>query len=140
MEYNYGYNDFCRQYSVTKKGVGDNENEILSYAYEVSNKNKDFVKTIVAENGTVDVRRQSDYVKNGVREPSFGICQIHCGYHKEKCGSYTKPTWEGFYNWEWQVNTCYEMYNEGTAFYGRKRFENDPKFNAKLNALLTFYD
>ena len=125
------YKDPYRK-TVTKKGCGKEVNEILSYAYEISGNDKRFVKMLVAENGTVDPRRQSDQYQNRIRESSFGICQIHCKSHSEVCGSSTKPTWEGFYDWKWQVNKCYEMYVGGTTFYGLRNI-------GVTDGLLTFH-
>jgi hypothetical protein len=94
---------------------------------------------LVAENGTIDPRRQSNYIKDGVREPSYGICQIHCGFHSDKCGGYTKPTWEGFYDPKWQVETCYDMYKGGTKFYGLNRYKTDSEFRGRVDNLIKFY-
>ena len=67
-----------------------------------------------AENGSWDHKRQSNYVKNGIREQSYGFCQIHKYYHPEIVNN------EKFFNdQEWQLQQCYKLYKGGTIFYGK---------------------
>ena len=51
----------------------------MLYAYEV--RGLAFVLTLNAENGQRSLTRQSDYYKGGVRERSFGLCQLMEKYH-----------------------------------------------------------
>jgi hypothetical protein len=93
---------------------------------------------LVAENGTVDPRRQSDQILSYGRELSFGICQIHCPNHSKLCGSSTRPTRPEFWDPLWQVDTCYDLYKAGVTFYGLRKLQNNSAFNNKIDSLLTF--
>lgn len=111
--------------SVKKKDCGDDVNEVLSYAYEISG-DRDFIKMLVAENGRVQI----DTV--GV-SGDIGFCQVAPQFHPEITNDSRFLT-----DWRWQIEQCYELYKNGTTFYGIKHLENDPVFNAKVESLLTF--
>ena len=67
---------------------------------------------IVAENGSIDPTTQSNVVNNGVREDSWGFCQILRKYHPEVNDE------RFFTDWRWQMELCYKKYKGGTTFYG----------------------
>jgi len=72
----------------------------------------DFIRKITAENGTLAYDHQSTIIKNGVREPSFGYCQIHKPSHPAIIAD------ERFFkDPEWQMNICFEKYKGGTPMY-----------------------
>lgn len=89
----------------------------MSYAYDLSN-DKDFVKTLVAENGTVDPQRKSMIVgSNGYSD--FGICQLNRQWHNKFIDS------QEFKDPFKQVEYCWGVYQDGvkrgiitTTFYG----------------------
>lgn len=91
--------------TVVKKGAGERVSEVLSYAYEISN-DKRFVKMLVAENGLVTIDRA------GVTG-DIGFCQISPYYHPQITNDKRFLT-----DWKWQINKCYELYKNGTRFYG----------------------
>ena len=118
------------QYSVTKNGVSDEVNTILSYAYNISGE-KDFVKTLVAENGTVDPQPKSDIIgANGFSD--YGLCQLNRQWHYKFINS------EDFKDPFKQIDYCYGVYQDGmkrgiirTTFYGYNNIH-------KVEHLLTF--
>jgi len=52
----------------------------MNEAWNISH-DKEFMYMLKAENGKLNHDRQSDVVNNGVREPSFGFCQLHFPSH-----------------------------------------------------------
>lgn len=110
-----------------KRGTGDAVSEILSYAYEYSNRNKYFVKLLVAENGTVNPQRRSDKIgSNGYWD--YGLCQINKGWHPEIINDK-----RFFTDWKFQIEKCHELYENGTTFYGKNNI-----WKVEENKLLTF--
>lgn len=97
-----------------KKNVGEDQQQWVRIASEISGNDLDFLATLEAENGLWSPFRQSDYVKNGVREPSYGFCQIHKGYHPEIVND---PRF--FTDARWQLEQCWRLYKGGTKFYGK---------------------
>lgn len=76
------------------------------------------------ENGQWDHKRQSEVIKNGVREQSWGFCQIHKPSHPEY---YTnKIFWENkiFTNWKYQMRECWNLYKGGVKMYAPKAKNN----------------
>ena len=102
--------------SDTAYKVGWNDNYWQDRAYEISGCDKNFVYLLEAENGMWDFKRRSEYYKDGIREPSYGFCQIHAYYHPEIVND------ERFFtDQEWQLKKCYELYKDGVEFYGRSK-------------------
>jgi len=87
--------------------------KIATYAYKISSWSLDFLMTLKAENGWFDMFKQSNVVKNWIREDSRGLCQLHRTWHKDIVD--TKEFWESR---EYQVEKCWEKYSWGTKFYG----------------------
>ena len=105
----------------------------MQIAWEISH-DKDFMYMLKAENGLLNHDRQSEVYNNGVREPSFGFCQIHRGYHPEIVNDpkfFTDP--------KWQLEQCYRLWTGGTAFYGWHRFKADWTFQQKVKSNFKFY-
>ena len=90
------------------------QNEIMEYAYKISN-NKDFLYTLKMENGTIDPNRKSDIIgKNGHWD--YGLCQLNYQWHSEFINSDT------FDDWSKQIDYCYNVFKQRpTAFYGYYR-------------------
>jgi len=88
------------------------QNQWVKYASEISGNDLDFISTLESENALWSPDRQSLVYSNGVREPSFGFCQIHADYHPEIVGD---PNFKDPY---WQLRKCYDMYKGGVTFYG----------------------
>ena len=88
--------------------------EYVKYAYEIGW--MDLVLLMECENGTRSPHKQSDVVKNWVREKSFWFCQTSQVYHPEIVN--TDEFWN---DWRWQINKCNELMKWWTAFYGRQR-------------------
>jgi len=86
---------------------------------------------LVAENGTINPDRVSDIVgANGYRDK--GLCQINIGYHSHIVFD------ERFSDWKWQIEKCYELYENGTIFYGLKKYHNNNNFKKTIDNLLTY--
>lgn len=74
------------------------------------------VTLIECENWSWLPTKQSEVVKNWIREPSFWLCQISRKYHPEIVND------PRFWNdWEWQINKCEELRKWGTKFYAPQR-------------------
>ena len=85
-------------------------------AYDHSGCDKRFVLMIEGENGRWDIKRESMLVgKNGHRD--YGLCQINKGYHGKIVND------KNFYNTQFQIEKCYELYSSGTRFYGMDRIK-----------------
>jgi hypothetical protein len=100
----------------------------INVAYRISNYDKEFLYMLKGENGLFNHDRQSLVYSNGVREPSYGFCQIHNGYHPHIVNDkrfFTDP--------EWQLKQCYKLWKGGTVFYGYKH-------RAKVIKHFKFYD
>ena len=84
----------------------------VQYAYEIWG--MDLVTTIECENGTRNMYRQSDVIRNWKREESYGFCQIHRPDHTEIVDN---PLFRS--DWKWQLDRCKELLEWWTIFYGR---------------------
>jgi hypothetical protein len=74
---------------------------------------EEFMVMMKAENGMLNHDRQSLVRDKNGREPSFGFCQIHKGYHPEIVNDprfFTDPAW--------QLEQCKRLWDGGTKFYG----------------------
>jgi len=129
-----------KKLSVNALDKGLQADEILSYAYDISDKDKRFVKILVAENGTVNPKRRSDIIgANGHWD--WGVCQLNYQWHKPFIDS------EDFKDWNKQVDYCYGVYQDAiqknrlhTTFYGAGRLVKNPVFKKQVESLLTFND
>jgi len=65
------------------------------------------------ENSQWSHTRQSDVVKKGVREDSWGFCQIHRRWHSNIVDDKRFLT-----EWRWQMRQCLKLWKGGTRFYG----------------------
>ena len=92
-----------------KIGASDFQNEMISYAWDISGKDFDFVKLIEAESGWV-VDAVSGYNSNGTRD--WGLCQISSYWHPQIVND------PKFNDWKWEIDTCYQLYDGGVTFYG----------------------
>jgi len=101
-----------------KSGAPIEQNEYVIYASHISNGDLKFLATLEAENSLWSPDRQSNVVKKGKREESYGFCQINKKYHPEIIGDerfFTDPFW--------QLDTCWKMYKGGVKFYGKAKAE-----------------
>ena len=84
---------------------------------------KEFMYMLASENGLFNHDRQSlVYDSSGRREPSYGFCQIHRGYHPNIVND---PRF--FSDPAWQMDKCYEKFTGGTVFYGYTRFKKSER-------------
>jgi len=83
--------------------------ETLRQAYDISGGDRDFLYMLKGENGNITIDKKSDVPG----ESSYGLCQIHAGYHPE-------IVWDPrfFIDKEWQLGQCYRLWKGGTPFYG----------------------
>jgi hypothetical protein len=97
-----------------KKDVGEDQQQYVRMAAEISNNDPDFLCMLEGENGLWNMFRQSDYVNEyGVREDSWGFCQLNRIWHSD-----TVDDERFFTDARWQMEQCYEHYTGGTIFYG----------------------
>jgi len=91
----------------------DVRQDYINYAYRMWW--KDFLLTILAENGTMWIDRKSNAVwANGYSD--YGLCQINVWYHPEILWT-TRRFKEWFYNPYKQLDYCWELYSWWTRFY-----------------------
>jgi len=94
----------------------------MNVAYRISG-DKEFMYMLASENSLLNHDRRSLVVTNGIREPSYGFCQIHRGYHPQIVND------NRFWNDpEWQLEQCYRLWKGGTPFYGYDRYKKGGKF------------
>ena len=101
--------------TVYKKNATDAVNEKVRYAYSLSN-SKVFVAMLEAENSTWNEYRKSNkfYYRKWKKWYDVWICQISQYYHPQIVNN------KNFYNWKWQIDTCYKMYKGWVKFYWLK--------------------
>jgi len=93
---------------------GGYKNERISYAWEVSNHDKDFILLLNSENGAWSETTKSGirYWRDGKYYEDSGICQISTYYHPEITNHKQFP------DYKFQIEQCYKLYKSGTRFYG----------------------
>lgn len=97
----------------------DYQRHWMNVAYKISNYDKEFMYMLKGENGLFNHDRRSLVIqKDGNREPSYGFCQIHKGFHPQIVNDerfFTDP--------KWQLEQCYRLWKGGTKFYGYRHRE-----------------
>lgn len=76
----------------------------------------ELVKLIECENWNWNPMLQSSVIKNWVREPSYGLCQIHKKYYPHIIND--PNFWS---DWKVQIDYCKQLMDNGTSFYGPTR-------------------
>lgn len=94
-----------------KIGASPEQQKYIDYAWKIS-QDKEFIYMMEGENSLWTPDRQSDVVKNGFREQSYGFCQINKHFHSHIVND---PRFKDPY---WQLDKCLELWKGGTAFYG----------------------
>jgi hypothetical protein len=108
--------------NYTKLNVGEDQQQYVRYASQISDNDLHFLATLEAENGLWSHDRISTLVgSNGYRDRGF--CQVNPGYHPGIF--YDERFLSDPY---WQLDKCYELYLGGTTFYGKRRLEAEPDF------------
>ncbi len=107
----------------------DSQRFWVQRAYEISDKDMEFMYMLKAENGEFSNDRQSSYVKKGIREPSFGYCQIHAYFHPEIVNDH-----RFFKDPAWQLAQCYQLWSSGTVFYGYDRIQKDRSYKELIKS------
>lgn len=122
--FDYDVIDYLVDYKWNSTNV--NIIQLINYAYSKWH-DLDFVETLNMENWNRDETLQSRQHQNGVREQSFGICQINKKFHKKFISS------EEFNNPFYQIDYCRELRLNGkkrgimpfNAYWSRKLRSND---------------
>lgn len=109
-----------------KLNVGEDQQQYVRLAQEISNSDLQFLYMLEAENSLFTPDRQSNVYYKGRREPSFGFCQIHKDYHPEIINN------PKFKDPKWQMETCFRLFKGGTKFYGYQRVLKDWRFKQKI--------
>lgn len=95
--------------------------QYIQYACDVSNYDVDFILTLQHENGSRDIKKQSNVVQKWVREPSYWLCQMHYRFHKKDVYEnlpYNRIFESKYLNdRKYQIDVCYKKYVGGTRFY-----------------------
>lgn len=105
-----------------KKDVGEDQNQYVRMAAQISDNNLAFLATLNQENGLWKIDRVSPKNKNGTRD--YGFCQLNSTYHWNFINS------DGFKDPKTQLEYCWNVYQKRpTAFYGYyKRANSINKF------------
>lgn len=105
-----------QEYSVIVDPAEPYKNERASYAYDISDGDKDFVLLLNSENGSWSHTTKSTqkYFRDGQWWSDEGMCQVSRYYH---LSIILDPQWE---DWRYQVDKCLELYRGGTTFHGWK--------------------
>lgn len=96
-------------------------NTYIQYACDISWWDVDFILMLQKENGSRDYKRQSNWMKNWVREKSFWFCQVMYTYHKGVYDNlpYNRIQESRFLtDWKYQMDVCWTKYKNWTRFYG----------------------
>lgn len=117
-----------------KHTAGEDQNQYVKIADQVSNHDLNFLALLDGENGLWTPTREHDgsYYRNadwvnGKFMPAgyykdFGLCGTSNFYHWDKIDDprfFTDP--------KWQIEQCYEMYKGGTTFYAAKNIPTNKK-------------
>jgi len=92
----------------TKNDVGEDQQQYVRMAAEISNNDLDFLTTLNQENGLWDPGR-----KAYGNEDSWGFCMFNRIWHSKTVDDprfFTDP--------EWQMQKCWNAYKGGVRFYG----------------------
>lgn len=94
-----------------KKNVGEDQQQWVRIASQISNNDIDFITTLNQENGLWTPNRIHPKNKNGTRD--YGFCGLNSQYHSKFIKS------EEFKDGRKQLEYCYKVYKgRKTAFYG----------------------
>lgn len=104
---------------IVKKDVGEDQQRIVRMMAEVSNNNMDFLTTMNAENGLLDMYRKHPSNTNGTTDYA---CGLNSAYHKPMIDKIIKKE----VTEKEIIKYCYDVYIERpTAFYGYKKRANE---------------
>ena len=100
-----------------KHTAGEDQNQYVRLASEISGNDIDFLTTLDQENALWDPNRKA--LGN---EDAWGFCQFNRRWH-----SATVDDERFFTDPEWQMNKCYDAYIGGVRFYGYDKRANSVK-------------
>lgn len=106
--------------------MGEDQNQYVRYASNISDNNLNFIATLEGENGLWTPDRKHDYLgANGYYD--YGFCGVNAGHHPD---IYNDPRfyWDPY----WQLDQCWKLYQGGTTFYAKNRLANEPEFKTKI--------
>ena len=98
----------------------ERKNERIIYLAEISGNDKNFIGTVLAENGALTIDA-INWNKNGTFDK--GLCQFNSQYRQHILQD------KRFTDWKWQANKCLELYRGWTTFYW---YNNRHKFTRLL--------
>lgn len=123
---------------LVKTTAGEDQNQYVRYASEISGNNLEFVATLDVENGlwTPDRKHDIAYWREG---KTINGKFMPAGYYNDHgfCGASDYYYWyitsdPNFLDPKWQLQKCYELFQGGTKFYGRQRLQTEPKFREEI--------
>lgn len=105
-----------KEKTIRKKeyDINDERNKMIQYAFNLWW--WELVWLMECENATRNPFRQSDVVKNGIREDSYWLCMIHRQRHSKIVDD--ERFWK---DWKRQIEQCNKLYQGWTRFYGPER-------------------
>lgn len=102
------------QVSCYKHTAGEDQNQYVRMAAEISGNDIDFLALLDAENGLWTHDRKHTTNSNGTVD--WGFCGINSYYHPEVTND------ERFFSDPyWQIQKCYDYYIGGVTFYGKSK-------------------
>ena len=107
-------------------GHSQEQQDVIDYAWQVSNGDMRFLYLLTAENGEYTYKRQHHAGANTVGI-DFGLCGVNNYWHNDIVSD---PRF--FTDREWQTRECYKLYTAGTTFWGIKRFDKEPAYRQKI--------
>jgi hypothetical protein len=103
------------------------QQEVIDYAWQVSNGDMRFLYLLTAENGEYSHRRVHPKVA-GTTGTDHGLCGINDHYHSDIIRNS-----KFLDDWHWQLEQCYNLYEGGTTFYGIIRYDKDPNHRMEIH-------
>lgn len=109
-----------------KTTAGEDQNQMIKLASEISNNNLDFILTLEQENGLWTAERVHKMNRNGTTD--YGFCGLNSRYHWNFIQS------EGFRDPKTQLEYCYNIFKQKpNRFYGY-RIRNKHRWKFKLES------
>jgi hypothetical protein len=114
--------------SAPKLAVGHSQEQqdVIDYAWQVSNGDMRFLYLLTTENGEYSYQRKHNKLAGSVGT-DYGLCGINGYYHSDDIAD---PRF--FTDWRWQTELCYNHYVSGTTFYGIRRFDREPVYRQAI--------
>jgi hypothetical protein len=113
---------------ILAEGHTKEQQAVIDAAWELSNGDIRFIYLLTAENGQYTHDRIHPKVAGSIGT-DYGLCGVNDYYHRNLVSN---PRFKS--DWKWQLKKCYELYRDGTTFYGIIRYDQSPSYRQKIHA------